>query len=168
MPADILTQRNGADVAVFSPCERYRYSLRRRIGEGDRAVVCVMLNPSRADAFHNDPTVARCCRYAERWGFGWMEVVNIFGLRSTDPRGLRDVEDPVGPGNQQAILDAVRRADLVVCGWGVHGAYRDRGRDVAALIRRHTVPHVLGLTRDGHPRHPLYMRADLDPVRWEA
>lgn len=153
--------------ALFSPCERYRYSLLRRWADGGRRCVVVMLNPSTADAMVDDPTIARCVRRTREGGFDELVVTNIFALRSTDPAGLRAVEDPVGPENDWAIRGALLGAQLVICAWGVHGTYRGRDRQVLATLRECGVtPHVLGLTKDGHPRHPLYMPTAAQPVPW--
>ncbi len=82
--------------ADFSPDRKYRYVLRRKIGSSARRVVFIMLNPSIADEVRTDPTVRRCVGFARRWGFGALEVVNLFALVSTDPNGLQDADDPVG------------------------------------------------------------------------
>jgi hypothetical protein len=109
--------------------------------------------------------VRRCIGYASEWGFAWLEVVNIFAWRSTDPVALLKVDDPVGPENDRHILEAVRSSELVVCAWGVHGDIRNRGVGVLKLLRDAGVqPHCLDKTRSGAPRHPLYLRADLKPL----
>lgn len=150
--------------AVFDPTRTYRYSLYREWGDPGNKVVFVMLNPSTADETHLDPTVTRCCGYAKRWGYGAIEVANIFAYRSTDPKGLLAVADPVGEENDQYILAAVEDAALVVAAWGVHGALQDRGRIVRELLADRCRLACLGLTKDGHPRHPLYLRADAVPM----
>lgn len=150
--------------AVFDPTRTYRYSLYREWGDPGNKVVFVMLNPSTADEVRLDPTVTRCCGYARRWGYGAIEVVNIFAYRSTDPKGLLAVADPVGEENDQYILAAVEDAALVVAAWGVHGALQDRGRIVQELLADRCALTSLGVTKDGHPRHPLYLRADAVPV----
>jgi len=96
--------------ATFSDCRTYRYSLTRRWGDGE-IQTWLMLNPSTADEVKNDPTVERCQRRAQQSGFGALEVVNIFALRSTDPSALYvDGIDPIGPDNDQYILDAAARS----------------------------------------------------------
>lgn len=172
--------------ARFDPTEAYRYELRREWGadfppalrhlagtlpapDPARSMAFLMLNPSTADAFKEDPTVSRCIRFAVTWGFGALEVVNIFALRSTDPKQLYKAEDPVGPDNDRTILEVARRSGLVVAAWGAHGALRDRGREVAQLLERHGLAlHCLGATKDGHPRHPLYLPAAAQPVPYPA
>ena len=96
--------------ATFSECGRYRYTLRRAwdAGPSHSGTVCwVMRNPSTADADKLDPTLRRCRGFTLGWGFAAMSVVNLYALRSTDPRGLWDTSDPVGPDNDEAI----RRGD---------------------------------------------------------
>lgn len=153
-------------VAVYSDCEAYRYRLERVWGPGGR-VLFVMLNPSTATEVQNDPTVERCERRARALGFGAFAVANIFAYRATDPRVMRGVADPVGPGNDAAIVDLAGAADMVVCAWGTHGAHLGRGAAVEALLRRQgrDLFH-LGLTLAGAPKHPLYIGYAAPPVPW--
>lgn len=150
--------------ATFSACGRYRYRLVRTWDAGLPRVAFVMLNPSTADATQLDPTLRRCLGFARDWGFGSMVIGNLFALRSTDPQVLYRDADPVGPSNDQALQDIAVEAQLVVCGWGVHGTLRGRGKTVAARLAQLRAPHALRLTRDGHPCHPLYLPAALKPM----
>lgn len=155
--------------AVYSPCMRYRYSLTRIWhAEGPKALF-VLLNPSTATEAQNDPTVERCERRARELGFGAFGVVNIFAFRATDPKVMRGVADPVGPLNDPAIADAALWADRIICAWGTHGAHLERGAEVLALLRARDLPlYHFGLTKEGHPRHPLYLGYAVAPQRWEA
>lgn len=156
-------------VAVYSDCERYRYLLTRVWAPEGKRALFVMLNPSTATEVQNDPTVERCERRARALGFGAFRVVNIFAFRATDPKEMRAVADPVGPGNDAAIRESLDWADAVICAWGAHGAHLDRGAAVAAMLRTAgCTPLVLGLTKGGHPQHPLYIGYDRQPVAWEA
>jgi hypothetical protein len=146
--------------ATFSPCERYRYTLLREWDLRLRRLLWIMLNPSKATAEIDDPTVAKCQRYARAWGFGSIVVTNLFGWRSTDPKALYSVEDPIGPENDAAIFREVRAASKVICAWGKHGALRDRGAEVLASLRAYGVtPYCLSRNNDGSPGHPLYLPA---------
>ena len=124
-----------------------------------------MLNPSRADAHRDDPTIRRCIGFARDWGYGGIDVVNIFALRATDPRDLRSVRDPVGPRNDEFILRAAARSPVVIA-WGVHGALLDRGAKALRLFGAGTRILALGRTRSGAPRHPLYLRRDAEAVEY--
>ena len=119
-----------------------------------------MLNPSTADARRDDPTIRRCMGFARTWGYGGVEVVNLFALRATDPSRLRIARDPVGPENDAHIRAVARRSSALVVAWGIHGALRERDAEVLALLSRRAPTHSLGWTKDGHPRHPLYLRRD--------
>jgi hypothetical protein len=129
----------------------------------------VLLNPSTATAFELDPTLRRVFRYARDWGMGSFEVVNIFALRSTDPAALYRSPDPVGSFNDRALLAASAAADLRVAGWGVHGSCAGRGDRVRELLAAEGLGlSALRLTKDGHPGHPLYLPASLEPFAWST
>lgn len=151
--------------ADISECGRYRYALGRHLGMlGGGRLVFVMLNPSTADAEHDDPTLRRCIGFAKAWGYGELVVCNLFALRATDPAGLRTAEDPIGPDNDVAIAHWTQRAQRVVCAWGTLGALQGRDATVLAALRATRPVYALGFTRDGHPRHPLYVKADQVPA----
>ncbi len=156
----VVEQTNFANpgaLAIFSPLHEYRYLLRRRIRNGsDLRCLFIMCNPSKADAFRLDNTVSRCCEFARMWGFGWLEVVNIFALCSTDPKAIRTHGDPKGEWNDIFIGDAIQRADRTVCAWGNHGEFMRRGEEVNALIHVKGIAALcLGFTASGQPKHPL-------------
>lgn len=158
--------------ATFGPAgnrDPYRYRLWRRVGPGVRRVGFVMLNPSTANETDNDPTIRRCINYAKAWGFGLLEVGNIFALRSTDPKGLLKVSDPIGPDNDRHLLEMAKGCEFVVAAWGAHQEHRTHGRFVRFVLTQNGVDlRVLRLTKNGDPGHPLYLPGNLVPVPWGA
>jgi len=158
---------DAASTAVYSDCEAYRYTLTRVWEPEGRRALFVMLNPSTATEMQNDPTVERCERRARALGFGAFRVTNIFAYRATDPRVMRAADDPVGPGNDAAIAESAPWADQIICAWGTHGAHLGRGPEVEALLRATGRPlWHLGLSKAGHPKHPLYIAYSQQPERW--
>jgi len=151
--------------ATFSPCRRWRYLLWRRWDAAKPVANFLMLNPSTADEVRLDPTCARARDYAERWGYGALIVTNVFGWRSTDPAKMKEAKDPVGPGNDAAIVRAAGQSAIVVCAWGNHGAFRERSSLVKVLLRGKKL-HVLRLNANGEPAHPLYLPGRLEPISW--
>jgi hypothetical protein len=149
----------GLAAAVFDSTARtYRYLLTRIWDPAARPVAFVMLNPSTADALEDDPTIRRCTAFARRERAGGLVVVNLFGLRSTDPRALLHHSDPVGRHNDAFVRQATDMASAVVCAWGAAGVTGGRGREVARALTARRVPlHCLGRTSTGQPRHPLYL-----------
>lgn len=159
---------DAASTAVYSPCEAYRYLLTRVWNPDGEKALFVMLNPSTATEVQNDPTVERCERRARALGFGAFRVTNIFAFRATDPRVMRAMADPIGPGNDAAIADSAQGwADRIICAWGTHGAHLGRGAQVERLLRATGRPlYTLGLSQGGHPKHPLYIGYDRQPELW--
>ena len=153
-------------MAIYSECERYRYALTRIWAEGP-TVAFVMLNPSTATEVQNDPTVERCERRARALGYGGFRVTNIFAWRDTDPKHMRASLDPVGPDNDAAIREAALWTRETICAWGTHGAHLDRGAEVETLLRATGRPLLhLGLSKAGHPKHPLYIAYAQAPEVW--
>jgi hypothetical protein len=146
--------------ARFSACGRYRWWLERRWDPRAPRLLFIGLNPSRADGARDDPTLRRLIGFARGWGYGALEVLNLFAAVSPSPAALRRLDDPVGP-----LTDRWLRRRLAACpgtplwlGWGAGGGWRGRDRAVLALLGGRRLL-ALGSTRGGHPRHPLYLPA---------
>jgi len=164
--------------ALIDPTGTYRYMLMRIVPPSTRRILWVMLNPSKADAFVDDPTIRKIVGFSTRAGFGEIVVVNLFAFRSKDPSDLkRAVEagkDPVGnPECDIYISDQAAKAEMVVCAWGAHGSFMGRDVVVEELLRRWlpNTLHVLGFTTGGaskrpQPIHPLYQKNETPFVPW--
>ena len=143
--------------ATFGPRRHYRYRLWRTWNSDAPRVLFVLLNPSTADERVNDPTIRRCIGFARTWGYGGVEIVNIFAYRSTDPAALRELSDPIGPRNDYHIRAARRRSARCIAAWGNHGTHLDRGTHVLRTLRRLGDVDCLSETKTGQPGHPLYI-----------
>lgn len=155
-----------ADISVD---QRYRYLLTRDwplIGEPRKAVF-VMLNPSTADANTDDPTIRRCISFAKAWGNSGLIVANLYAYRATNPSQLWNLAaDPVGPRNDDTIAMLARKHGHIVCAWGAN-ARAERVKHVLGILKRNAaVPYHLGLTKDGQPRHPLYLPKEAALTPW--
>lgn len=136
----------------------YRYLLWRVWNPDLPRLLWILLNPSTADESSNDPTLRRVQGFSQSFGYGGLEVVNLFALRSPDPRALAQIVDPVGPENDRYIRGAVVRATKIIAAWGNYRMLY--GRDHWILSQIAGPIFCLGITRNGNPRHPLYLRGD--------
>ena len=156
--------------AVFGgPGDCYRYRLSRTWEDGKPHALFVMMNPSTADLLVDDPTVAKCGRFARAWGYGGIYVGNTFAYRATDKKHLRLISDPIGPDNDRHLIDMAKEAHVVVFAYGQpgHRTLAPRGIAVAKLLVESGVtPRVLKLSKHGIPTHPLYLLETLKPVVW--
>ena len=148
--------------AQFSDCRKYRYALWRTWGE-DSHVMFIGLNPSTADETQDDPTIRRCIGYAKDWGFGGIYMLNIFAYRTTNPKILRLVEDPIGRENDEYLKMYHAKEGLNIACWGIWGSHLNRGQRVIDLLGREYLS-CFGLTKEGHPKHPLYLKRKIEPV----
>jgi hypothetical protein len=184
-----------AKLAVLSPGGGFhRYMLARIWDAGDaRALlVWIMLNPSTADAYQDDPTIRRCVGFARRLGYGGIVVVNLYSWRATDPAELGAVV--ARTGSALALADAKTdeylrdvlggklwpgRPRRVLAAWGAaYGGDRPspwHQRRVAAV--RQLAAGVdaslwcLDVTAAGDPKHPLArgrgrIADDAQPAPW--
>lgn len=165
----MLTSDLVVQTAVFGDNGRYRYSLARVWEPGLPAVCWIMLNPSKASAEQNDPTVRRCIGFARRWRAGGIVIVNLFAMVATYPIDLIRDRDPIGPLNDDAILQAVR-GRRVILGWGnVPYQLDQRAADVLSLLEGTRTPlQCLGHGMLGHPSHPLYLAGKKKPRRFRG
>lgn len=162
--------------ATMSVCGKYRYLLERDWTDPDGPDITpetdlltfVMLNPSTADALHDDPTIRRCIGFAREWGYGGIAVVNLYALRSTDPDALFGL-DSEGPLNLDYVKDECLGRHVVLA-WGAHKVVEQEWQVVEAVLARVRLGAVridcLGKTKAGHPKHPLYLPARTERVPW--
>jgi hypothetical protein len=150
--------------AVLSSCNGYRYQLSREWGYGPK-IGFIMLNPSTADAEIDDRTIVRCIGFGRHLDYGGILVGNLFGWRATDPNELKIAQDPIGPENDYHLKQIIDQSALLVCAWGVNGTLSNRNREVLSLIRSsQREPHCLARTKNGHPKHPLYVLSNTRPI----
>lgn len=142
--------------------KEYRYTLWREWDSSRGIVMFIGLNPSTADEIKNDRTITRCISYAQQWGFGSLCMTNLFAYRSTDPKKLKLVQDPVGPENDKYIKRIAKQSALVVAAWGNHGKFNSRDLEVTKLFGGKL--HAISINKNGSPAHPLYLNGDLDPI----
>lgn len=148
--------------ARISRCGGYRWWLERCWQREAPRLLFVGLNPSRADADHDDPTLRRLIGFARDWGFGAVEVVNLFSAITSHPAALRLLADPIGRGTDAWIRRRATAPEVgaIWLGWGVTGGWLQRDRTVLRLLQRHGALKrcgVVGVTAAGRPRHPLYL-----------
>lgn len=155
--------------ATISQCGAYRYFLSRKWDSSLPTAPFIMLNPSTADANEDDPTIRRICNYAKDWGFGGIVVVNLYALRVTDSKLLFHLTvDPIGPRNNRTLCQVVSTFPQVFCAWGNH-AEPERVRTLVRMAHERGVYlFCLGENKDGSPKHPLYLKKDLQPVPWSG
>lgn len=149
---------------ILSTCRTYRYTLWREWIGGHGYAMFIGLNPSTADETADDPTIRRCVAFAKAWGYSALCMANLFAFRATDPTVMKAAAAPVGEDNDQHLQRLVAGAGVVVAAWGVHGTHQGRDGVVRAMLPS---LHVLRLTKEGHPGHPLYLPKHLTPVPWQ-
>lgn len=155
--------------ATFSDCKKYRFTLLRIWDESLPLILFVMMNPSTADENVNDPTVAKCMRYARKWGYGGLYIGNVCAYRATDKKALLDILDPVGAINILSVMDMAKKADLTII---AHGQLPNRlqfhADNMCDKLRESEIKlHVLKLSKDGIPCHPLFLSEQLIPEAWQ-
>lgn len=166
----LLLQPQGA---IFSTDRTRRFWLGRSTGsDSSRRLFICGVQPSDADETANDPTIMREIKFARRWGFGWLDKVNLFDRHSPDPATLYTDEQPVLAANDDYVLAAAARCDMHLCVWGNHGAHQARGARMRRLLEAqgHRL-YIFGLTKQGYPIHTLArgksrIPDDAQPFQW--
>lgn len=167
------------DDPILHPCKfsadrLYRYTLEchwawtSTPGWQPKRIMWIGLNPSTADERALDPTLKRIESFSKKWGFDAFVMTNLFAFRATDPKDMFAAGDPIGPENDQHLLETAAQCGKIVAAWGagqLAGAFLLRAGRVRTLLEPFRDRIVcVGTTRDGFPRHPLYVRGDTPPI----
>ncbi len=139
------------------------------LGEvGNNPLICFGINPSTAVPGDLDPTVTRVrARAATKGHDGWT-MCNVYPQISTDPKKVHRAFDPaLKDANERHIAEHVGGRPLtILAAWGTlvmsRPYLRQLAHDIASMPElKHCSWVSLGdLTKDGHPRHPLYVSGD--------
>lgn len=165
--------------AEFSPCGRYRHTLWRTwsaLREEAAFALWIGMNPSTADATHDDPTVRREIGFTRRLGLESMCKVNVMDYRATRPAdllpspALRPDFRPRSAHNLPAISRNASVAERVIVAFGaLPKPLRGYAAETVEMLLGQGVRlWCLGTTADGSPRHPLYVRRDAPLTVWEG
>ncbi|MCK2005131.1 DUF1643 domain-containing protein [[Brevibacterium] frigoritolerans] len=148
--------------AIFDLTSTYRYSLTRGWDENKGKVVFIMLNPSIANKEEDDKTTKRCIFFAKNFGFGSLEIVNLFAYISTNFNELKNLkkEVAIGPENEKYLNKALNSAETIIAAWGENCTIHNRHHDITGLFHEYLIYRLGTPTKDGYPRHPLYLRKD--------
>lgn len=153
--------KNGA---VLSNCNKYRFALCRIWDISKPVVMFIGLNPSTADANVDDPTIRRCINFAMSWGYGGIYMANLFSYRATSPSQMKLQNDPIGEDNDAWLIKLSESAAIVVAAWGNDGCFLNRSEIIKNMLPN---LYCLKINNSGEPAHPLYLRADLVPIRMD-
>lgn len=151
-----LFEDNGAE---FSDDRMYRYALWRVWNDSKPKVMFIGLNPSTANELTDDPTIRRVIRFAKDWGYGGVYMMNLFALVTTYPDRLVRAGDPIGD-NDKLLIEYSYKCDTIVFAWGSFDQAYDRSKQIINMFPN---GYALVINKDGSPRHPLYVRADVIP-----
>ena len=154
--------------ATFSDCKKYRYTLFRLWDSSLPTILFIMMNPSTADENINDPTVAKCMRYARKWGYGGLYIGNVCAYRATDKMALLSISDPVGTINFSSVLNMATKADMIVIAHGqLPKGLQFHANNMCDYLRKNNLTlHVIKLSKNNIPCHPLFLSEQLIPKIW--
>ena len=142
--------------AIISADGKYRYQLSRIWDEDKPKVLFIMLNPSTADEKVDDQTIRRVINFSKSWGYGGFFVGNLYAFRSTDPKGLKHTDEPVGPDNIVHIQSLIGLTDKIVYAWGNNQKEPEWLRDLV------DTPYCIDISKNGIPKHPSRLNKDLE------
>lgn len=147
--------------AIISKDKIYRYKLSRTWDSTKPTILFIGLNPSIANENVDDPTITRCINFAKDWGYGTLLMANLFAFRSTYPKDIYLIDDPIGKDNDHYLLECVTQSDLIVACWGNNGTYMNREKVITELVPN---LYCLQKNKNGTPHHPLRLPRNIDPV----
>jgi hypothetical protein len=157
--------------AIMSSCQHYRYELSREWGNADTSILWIGMNPSTADANFDDPTCGREVRFSKDWGFNRYLKVNVLDWRATFPKDIpTDPKIAASAEGRAHLLKLASESQMVMAVWGkLPPKLAHQAHIVAELLQQKNIPLMcLGQNKDGSPKHPLYLKANLEPRLWIA
>ena len=144
--------------------DKVRYAL-GKLGKNNLLVIGV--NPSTATPDEPDQTIKKVMKISADNGYdGWI-MVNLYPQRSTDPQGMI-FNQGLFDENIKQIESICKKYNIqkAWCAWGdlidtfgKKSFLHDSWDKIKTLLKKQNVTlyHYDTLTKDGNPRHPLYV-----------
>ncbi len=159
-------------IVFFSDCKFYRWSLELEISLERKEIIFIGLNPSISNEYLLDNTTKKIINICEKYNYGKIKLINLFGLISPFPKQLKTHMDPIGFLNNKVIENNINywsksiNCDLWI-GWGNKGKLFNRDIQVYKIIKKYisikekkfsknTYPLLINKTKYNNPMHPLY------------
>jgi hypothetical protein len=161
--------RGSAEFSLSAAC--YRYWLRRDWDDPQARpgyLLSVGCNPSTAEANIDDPTLRLDQAIARREGFASLIKVNICDYRLTNKGDLTRPDILArSDDNLRHIRElAASAAKIVVCWGSLPESLLAYAEQTVAAMPRGAILWCLGRTKDGQPRHPLYIAGGTPLEPW--
>ena len=137
--------------AKLSDNKKHRYSLKRIWDKDKPKVLFIMLNPSLADNYKDDPTIRRLIKFAKLFGYGGFYVGNLFSYITSYPKDLVDKDLSFCNKNLKEIRKMISLSKEVVYGWGNSFEEPDWLKKIISN------PKCFGKNKNKTPKHPLYL-----------
>ena len=139
------------------------------LGESGKSIVaCIGINPSTAEPNSLDPTLKKVKSISEFNGFdGWI-MYNVYPQRATDPSQLdTEVNNDSRMKNSGLIKRSIEHLGIDTI-WVAYGDLIENRNYLpycfAELFRKLSDLNlnwkIIDTTKKGHPRHPLYQKAE--------
>jgi len=164
------------DDAEFSADGLERLWLSRKLPQVGPVGLCIGLNPSKAGASEDDPTVRKVKGFGTRWGWGGFWMANLFTCIETYSAKLKTLsfESAVGKWSDATLVAMLEAAPEIVVCWGTAVPKNKQRRiaEVSRLIAEHKRPEApvwcLGLSLEGEPLHPSRLGYSTQRVAYEV
>lgn len=147
---------------------------------GANPLICFGINPSTAVPGALDPTVARVSSFALDNGYDSWTMLNVYPQISTDPKGMDQKHSAELKAENERHIEAVLRVveggqpRTVLAAWGAlveSRAYLPLLLQAIVKLGTASGSKWVSLgepTKNGHPRHPLYVRGDTPLQSFDA
>ena len=144
---------------------------------GENMLICCGINPNTAKPGELNNTVRRVENFAKDNGYDGYIVVNIYSQISKDPKDIHlQMDETYHKENINAlkeIFELYPKADMWAA-WGTtietRPYFYQALKDIYDVARKHDLNwvHINKLTKAGHPRHPLYLKADSQIFKFDV
>lgn len=147
--------------AEMSKDRQYRYALWRIWDKEKYMVMFIGLNPSTANESKDDPTIRRVIKFAQNWGYGGVYMMNLYPFVTAYPHELQTGNMDM---NNKWLIRIAMKCHRVVFAWGnfLEAVYP------GASISKALDGWALEINQNGSPKHPLYVKGDIKPVKYKS